>query len=158
MSSPKNILVSIMILLAVIEVVKLQAADMCMRANEGRLRWRVLTGHVISTETTHDLEECADLCGKNRPCYSVNYYEKQRKCELNDQTSFHHPERMMRHAEGSYLDIHRPYSDCSDLFCDVQQVCKMDKVDRTYCKGKYGVEFKVDTISVCHVCVRAYVS
>ena len=123
------------LLLLLTSTKKLQAADMCRRVHEGKLRMQVLTGHVISTQTTHGIEECADLCDKVPPCYSVNYYEKQRKCELNDKTSFHHPEHMIQHVHGSYLDIHRPYSDCSDYFCDVRQVCKMDRVDRSYCKG-----------------------
>ena len=114
-----------------------KSTDMCRRVHEGKLRMQVLTGHVISTQTTHGLEECADLCDKDPPCYSVNYYGKQRKCELNEKTSFHHPEHMIRYADGSYLDIHRPYSDCSDYFCDVLQVCKMDRADRTYCRGEY---------------------
>ena len=128
------ILVSLLLLIT--SSINLQAADMCRRVHEGKLRMQVLTGHVISTQTTHGLEECADLCDKDPPCYSVNYYEKQRKCELNDKTSYHHPEHMIRRADGSYLDIHRPYSDCSDYFCDVRQVCKMDGVDRSYCKGR----------------------
>ena len=128
-------LVSLLLLLTTPQ--DLQAADMCRRVHEGKLRMQVLTGHVISTQTTHGIEECADLCDKDPPCYSVNYYEKQRKCELNDKTSFHHPEHMIRRADGSYLDIHRPYSDCSDYFCDVGQVCKMDRPDRTYCRGEH---------------------
>ena len=135
------------LLLLLTRTKKLQAADMCRRVHEGKVRMQVLTGHVISTQTTHGIEECADLCDKDPPCYSVNYYEKQRKCELNDKTSFHHPEHMIQHVHGSYLDIHRPYSDCSDYFCDVRQVCKMDRVDRIYCKGKWMVGVRLSTFN-----------
>ena len=61
------------------------------------------------------------------------------------QESFHHPEHMIQHVHGSYLDIHRPYSDCSDYFCDVRQVCKMDRVDRIYCKGKWMLGVRLST-------------
>ena len=111
-----------------------QPADMCPRVRDGQLRGTVLVGHVISTQTVQFFQECADLCEKNPSCFSVNYYDTSDTCELNDRTSFHNPEHMIL-KNGRYLDIHRPYSDCSDFFCSSDRVCKMHRADRQYCKG-----------------------
>ena len=111
-----------------------QPADMCPRVRDGQLRWTVLVGHVISTQAVQFFQECAELCEKNPSCFSVNYYDTSNTCELNDRTSFHNPEHMIL-KNGRYLDIHRPYTDCSDFFCSSDRVCKMHRADRQYCKG-----------------------
>ena len=111
-----------------------QPADTCARVRDGQIHGTVLVGHVISTQAVQFFQECADLCEKNPSCFSVNYYDTSDTCELNDRTSFHNPEHMIL-KHGRYLDIHRPYTDCSDFFCSSDRVCKMDRVDRHYCKG-----------------------
>ena len=96
---------------------------------------RVLKGHVIMSEETNSFEGCVDRCFRNSKCYSINYYTRKERCELNDKTTFMNPEDLVRELDGTYLDILRPYSDCSDLFCDRDQICKMKGVDRFQCKG-----------------------
>ena len=125
----------LILLIMTIQTVKLQAVDRCTRGTAERLLARVLKGHVISSEQTNSFEDCADLCHANRKCYSINYYKRKERCELNDKTTFMNPEDLVRELDGTYLDILRPYSDCSDLFCDREEICKMKRVDRFHCKG-----------------------
>ena len=125
----------LLLLITNIQTVKLQAVDSCTWASPRRQRARVLKGHVISSQQVCSLEDCADVCYANRKCYSINYYERKKRCELNDKTTFMNPEDLVRELDGTYLDILRPYSDCSDLFCDRDEICKMDRVDHSQCKG-----------------------
>ena len=125
----------LLLLITNVQTVKLQAVDSCTRASARRLLARVLKGHVISSEQAYDLEDCADICYANPKCYSINYYNRKERCELNDKTTFMNPEDLVRELDGTYLDILRPYNDCSDLFCDRDEICKMDRVDHSQCKG-----------------------
>ena len=125
----------LLLLITNVQTVKLQPVDSCTWASARRQRARVLKGHVISSQQAYDLEDCADICYANPKCYSINYYKRKERCELNDKTTFMNPEDLVRELDGTYLDILRPYSDCSDLFCDRDQICKMDRVDRSQCKG-----------------------
>ena len=128
-------LLLLFLLIINIQAVKLQAVDRCTEVSARRLRARVLNGHMISSEQANNLEGCADRCSSNSKCYSVNYYNRKERCELNDKTTFVNPEDLVRELDGTYLDILRPYSDCSDLFCDRDEICKMKGVDRFQCKG-----------------------
>ena len=133
----------LLLLILKIQTVKLQAVDSCTWASPRRLLARVLKGHVISSQQAYDLEDCADICYANAKCYSINYYNRKERCELNDKTTFMNPEDLVRELDGTYLDILRPYSDCSDLFCDRDEICKMDRVDHSQCKGgrRHSVHF-----------------
>ena len=124
----------LLLLITKIQTVKLQADDRCSGATAERLLERVLKGHVISSVQTNSFEGCVDRCFRNSKCYSINYYKRKERCELNDKTTFMNPEDLVRELDGTYLDILRPYSDCSDLFCDRDEICKMDRVDHFQCK------------------------
>ena len=125
----------LLLLITKFQTVKLQADDRCSGATAERLLARVLKGHVISSAQTNSFEGCVDRCFRNSKCYSINYYNRKERCELNDKTTFMNPEDLVRELDGTYLDILRPYSDCSDLFCDRDQICKMERADRSRCKG-----------------------
>ena len=125
----------LLLLITNIQTVKLQPVDSCTWASPRRQRARVLKGHVISSQQVYSLEDCADICYANQKCYSINYYNRKERCELNDKTTFMNPEDLVRELDGTYLDILRPYSDCSDLFCDRDEICRMERVGHFQCKG-----------------------
>ena len=68
------------LLIIKIQTVKLQAVDSCTWASAERLLARVLKGHVISSQQAYSLEDCADICYANRKCYSINYYNRKKRC------------------------------------------------------------------------------
>ena len=125
----------LLLLITNVQTVKLQAVDSCTETSMKRQPARVLKGHVISSEETNSFEGCVDRCFRNSKCHSINYYEREKRCELNDKTTFTNPEDLVRELDGTYLDILRPYSDCSDLFCDRDEICRMEKVGHFQCKG-----------------------
>ena len=125
----------LLLLITNVQTVKLQAVDSCTETSMKRQPAQVLKGHVIMSEETNSFEGCVDRCFRNSKCYSINYYNRKERCELNDKTTFTNPEDLVRELDGTYLDILRPYSDCSDLFCDRDQICKMDRVDHSHCQG-----------------------
>ena len=124
-----------LLLLTIGKIQTVKAVDRCSGATAERLLARVLKGHVISSVQTNSFEGCVDRCFRNSKCYSINYYNRKEICELNDKTTFMNPEDLVRELDGTYLDILRPYSDCSDLFCDRDEICKMKRADRFQCKG-----------------------
>ena len=125
----------LLLLLLITNVQTAKPDDRCSGATAERLLERVLKGHVISSVQTNSYEGCVDRCFRNSKCYSINYYNRKEICELNDKTTFMNPEDLVRELDGTYLDILRPYSDCSDLFCDRDEICKMERADRSHCKG-----------------------
>ena len=135
LSGKKPQALHLLLLIINIQTVKLQTVDSCTWASPRRLLARVLKGHVISSQQAYSLEDCSDICYENRKCYSINYYNGKERCELNDKTTFMNPEDLVRELDGTYLDILRPYSDCSDLFCDRDEICKMERADRSQCKS-----------------------
>ena len=133
----------LLLLITNIQTVKLQPVDSCTETSMKRQPARVLKGHVIMTEQTNSFEGCVDRCFRNSKCYSINYYNRKERCELNDKTTFINPEDLVRELNGTYLDILRPYSDCSDLFCDRDEICKMERVDLPRCKGESLIVYHI---------------
>ena len=121
----------LLLLITNVQMAKLQADERCSGASAERLLARVLKGHVISSLQTNSFENCVAICVGNLKCYSINYYERKERCELNDKTTFTNPEDLVRELDGTYLDILR----CSDLFCDRDEICKMKRVDHHQCEG-----------------------
>ena len=140
----------LLLLITNVQTVKLQAVDSCTWASLRRLLAHVLKGHVISSQQAYSLEDCTDICYANRKCYSINYYDRKERCELNDKTTFMNPEDLVRELDGTYLDILRPYSDCSDLFCGRDQICKMKRADNVQCKGESLIVYYIHIPAYAH--------
>ena len=151
LSGKKPQALHLLLLIINIQTVKLQTVDSCTWASPRRLLARVLKGHVISSQQAYSLEDCSDICYENRKCYSINYYNRKERCELNDKTTFMNPEDLVRELDGTYLDILRPYSDCSDLFCDRDEICKMERADRSQCKG-----WRFHSIHFLIICIQHF--
>ena len=98
----------LLLLITNVQTVKLQSDDRCSGASAQRLWARVLKGHVISSVQTNTFENCVAVCVGNLKCYSINYYDRKERCELNDKTTFMNPEDLVRELDGTYLDILRP--------------------------------------------------
>ena len=77
----------LLLLIIDVQTVKLQADERCPGASADRLLARVLKGHVISSAHTNSFDECVAFCVGNLKCYSINYYDRKKRCELNDKTT-----------------------------------------------------------------------
>lgn len=62
-----------------------------------------LTNHAISTVTALSSRSCVTMCVKDARCYSANYHEISRTCELNDDTDLYHEDDLIIAANYLYF-------------------------------------------------------
>ena len=100
---------------------------------------RVLTGHAFLKKPSPSIDDCVVLCIKHDPyCKSINYYRKERVCELNDKTTGSNPDDMADFEWAIYMTNGVRLFPCYDFDFECGQktdVCLLKK-DHNKCKGK----------------------
>ena len=97
----------------------------------------VLRNNVLKSLMVQSQQECAKECGSHIGCFSVNYYQKKKMCELNKATHMSSPVDLAYDVEGTYIRLD-DQDVCSDRYCSTDKICMMDKASHEeICKGRF---------------------
>ena len=84
-------------------------------------------------------QNCIQKCAAIVKCFSINYYQETKKCELNSATHLSSPEDLVYSIEGTYIKLNdRSEDTCSDKYCSDGQICVIKKTTHDYiCRSKF---------------------
>ncbi|XP_048588072.1 lactadherin [Nematostella vectensis] len=82
-----------------------------------------LQGNVIETNQTTKYG-CRQSCHSHKDCLSINYKEKEYRCELNAATHLSHPQMLRPEANAFYALIKTP-NRCSKKHCSSEKRCTL---------------------------------
>ncbi|XP_048576418.1 lactadherin-like [Nematostella vectensis] len=98
--------------------------------------------NVIETKQTTKYE-CRESCSETPQCVSINYKQKESRCELNSASHMTHP-GMLRPEVGAFYALVKPPTSCSDNYCSTGKRCVMTGKGVAYrcevCKDALGME------------------
>ncbi|EDO35608.1 predicted protein [Nematostella vectensis] len=81
-----------------------------------------LHAHVIQTKVTTKNEECRESCRENDACFSINFKQKESRCELNNASHMTHPGRLRPEVNAFYALV-KPPTYCSNEYCSTGKKC-----------------------------------
>ena len=82
----------------------------------------VLRNNILLSSMVQNQQDCTKKCTSYIGCYSVNYYHKQKMCELNKATHRVSPVDLDYDEEGTYIKL-KEQDVCSDTYCSAGQIC-----------------------------------
>ncbi|KXJ21594.1 hypothetical protein AC249_AIPGENE18006 [Exaiptasia diaphana] len=100
-----------------------------------------LQGHVIKKISTTSASACMQECELHNQCYSINYHNGHKRCELNDANHLTNPKSLTFSQGYDYkTNPTRSPSNCSITYCSRKtDKCLIDRNGRDYkclsCKG-----------------------
>ena len=96
-------------------------------------------GHVLKTISSSTIMQCEQKCASEQNCQSVNFYQAEKKCELNAANHISSPASLFPSQDCQYVDFQqRQPSKCSRKLCSEPLACVPEGAKGYQCKPCQG--------------------
>ena len=105
----KDLFFYLTILLQVVHVV----AELCKVSPNQRLNSKLEGFVIITFECVPTKEDCVDACSFNNDCHSINFFQRNKTCELNNANHISSPVSLIKVIGSDYINYDkRPPTKC----------------------------------------------